>query len=146
MPESSSAGDLGRHLQLVQEHLPGDDGAGAAQRVVQHIDGRRRRDVADAVMVDDLQDLRFLDAVDRQRQFVMVDQDSPLAHRVQQVGTGDEADQAIVAVGDDRGAVVRFEHQLAQRPRSELYSPTVAGLGSMIDETGSDMSSSCTVA
>ena len=56
-----------------------DDRGRAAHGFVLEIDGVARRDVAEAVVVDDLEDLGLLDAVDGLALLVVVDQDDLLA-------------------------------------------------------------------
>mgnify|MGYP000753779413 CR=1 FL=1 len=69
-----------------------------------------RLDAAKAVMVDDLEDLGFLDALDCLAALIVVDEDDAVALRQHEIVAADEADEA--AVLEDRiVAIVRLFHR-----------------------------------
>ena len=55
--------DVPRNLNRVLHELQRDDGGRRADRHIHEEDGLRRGNIADAMMVDDLDDLGFIDAV-----------------------------------------------------------------------------------
>ncbi len=82
-----------------------DDGRGRADRQVEEEDRAGGLDVADAVVVDDLDDGRVLDAGGRLRGLVVVDEHHPPASATRHVGSREDADDPVGLVDDDRLAV-----------------------------------------
>ena len=91
----------------------GDDGVGAAHRLVADGDGLAGLNVRQAVGVDDAQDLRLLDAGDGLSQLVVVHQHHLLAPGLQQVVAGQRAHHLLVLVQNGVAAVAALEHHLA---------------------------------
>jgi hypothetical protein len=88
---AQSPGDLRfRGHALLPVHLQ-HDGGGAAHGLVAEEDGADGLHAADAVVVDDLQDVGLLKAVHTLVFLVVVHQDELLALQVQQVPAGDHA-------------------------------------------------------
>ena len=73
------------------QELHGNDGRGCANRVVQEFDGLQGGDGAEAVVVDDLDDLRFPDPVDGLRGLVVVEEDDGSPHIIEQGCPGQDA-------------------------------------------------------
>ena len=76
-----------------------DDRGRAADRLSMREDRLARLDAAEAMVVDDLEDLGFLDALDGLAALIVVDEDDAVALRQHEVVAADEADKA--AVFDD---------------------------------------------
>ena len=70
-------------------------------------------DVTDAVMVDDLQQVRLFHAFYRLRIFIVIDQDHLLVAIIEDVITREIAAQMIVVVDDRIAAVTALQHLLA---------------------------------
>src|SRR5699024_10703007 len=93
-------GDLGTDLHpLLVVHL-GDDGGGAAHRLVAEIDRAAGLQDADAVVVDDLQNLGLIKALHRLGSLVVVHQDDPPLAQVDDVAAADHAAVLAVLVQD----------------------------------------------
>ena len=88
----------------------GDDGVGAAHRLVAHGDGLPRLDVRQTVVVDDAQDLRLLDAGYGLGQLVVIHQHHLLAPGLQQVIPGQGADDLLLLVQNGVAAVAALQH------------------------------------
>ena len=90
----------------------GDDGVGAAHRLVAHMDGLAGLDIRQAVVVDDLQDVYLLQTGDGLGDLVVIHQNHLLAAGTQQMITGERAHHLLVLVHDRVAAVAAFEHLL----------------------------------
>ena len=91
----------------------GDDGGGAAHGLVAHPDGLAGLDIRQAVVVDDLQNLRLIQAGNGLGPLVVVHQHHALAPGTQQVIPGQGAHDFFVLVQHRVAAVAAFQHHLA---------------------------------
>src|SRR5699024_4922885 len=98
---------------LFLEHLV-EDGGRAAHRHVAEIDGAGGLQAADAVVVDDLQDIGLFQAVHGLGALVMIDEDQLFAVQVQQVAAGHHAAVFAVFVQDGKIAVPHAGHDFAR--------------------------------
>ena len=69
-------------------------------------------DIREAVMVDDLQDLRLLEAGHGLRDLVVIDQNDALSARLDEVIPGKRAHDLLVLVEDRIAAVTAFQDDL----------------------------------
>ena len=90
----------------------GDDGVGAAHRLVAHGDGLLGLDIRQAVMVNDLQDLHLFQAGDGLGGFVVIHQNHPLSPGPQQVEAGQGAHNLLVFVQHRVAAVAAVQQGL----------------------------------
>ena len=91
----------------------GDDGVGAAHRLIAHINGLAGLDICQTVVVDDLQYLRLIQARHGLGDLVMIHQHHLLAAGAQQVVAGQGAHDVFVFVQHGVAAVAALEHHLA---------------------------------
>src|SRR5699024_7579690 len=91
-----------------------DDGRRAAHRLVAEIHRPAGLQAADAVVVDDLKDLRLVQPVHGLRRFVVVAQDDLLAVQVEQVAAAHNAAVAAFFVQNREVAVPHAGHDLAR--------------------------------
>ena len=89
----------GGDFSVLHVHIR-DDGVGAAHRLVPHADRLDRLDISQTVMVDDLQNLRFVEPRDCLSHFVMVYQHHLFPLRTHQVVTGEYADDFLIIIQD----------------------------------------------
>ena len=104
---------MGRRRDAVLLIHGGDDGVGAAHRLVADGDRLPGLDVRQTVVVDDAQDLRLIDAGDGLGQLVVVNQHHLLAPRLQQVIPGQGAHHLLLVIQDGVAAVAALQHHLA---------------------------------
>ena len=104
---------IGRGHDAVFLIHTGDDGGGAAHGLVAHPDGLAGLDIRQAVVVDDLQNLRLIQARNGLGPLVVVHQHHALAPGAQQVIPGQSAHDFFVLVQHRVAAVAAFQHHLA---------------------------------
>jgi len=94
------AGDGRWQFDAVGEELLGDDGAGRSDGFVAEQDGLLRGEGAEAVVIDDFDDLDFAGALDGLGEFVVIDEDELAIHFPEEVGFGEDSDDAILVIDD----------------------------------------------
>ena len=90
----------------------GDDGVGAAHRLVADVDGLSGLDIRQTVMVNDGQDLRLLNAGHCLGQLVVVHQHHLLTAGTEQMVTGQGAHHFFLLVQHGIAAIAAFQHHL----------------------------------
>ncbi len=88
------AGERGRDIHAVLAELHGNERGRGADGAIEELDGVGRGHIGDAVMVDDLQDVRFLYARCGLAHLVVVHQDHVPTRRRGHIGARDDADGA----------------------------------------------------
>ena len=88
----------------------GDDGGGAAHRLVAHAHRLRGLNIRQTVVVDDLQNLRLLQTGHGLRHLVMVHQHHPLTAGTQQVIARQRAHHMLVFIQHRIAAETAFQH------------------------------------
>ena len=106
---------------LLAEHLVQNGGC-AAHRHIAEVDRPGSLQIADAVMVDDLQNIGFFQAVHSLLAFVVVHQNQLLAVQVQQVTAADHAAVLAVLVQNREVAVAHAGHDLAGVLNGRVYA------------------------
>ena len=91
----------------------GDDGIGAAHRLVADPDGLGGLDIRQTVVVDDLQNLRLIQTLYGLRPLIVVHQHHTLAPGAQQVIPGQRADNVLVLIQNGVGAETAFQNGVA---------------------------------
>ena len=120
------------HNAALEKHAR-NDGAGTADRLVAHVDGRVRLHLREAVVVDDFEYLRLLQTGDRLMQLVVIHQNHALSLGAQQVKARERADHAIVFIENGITAKAGFQRRfphvvqiIRQMKRDEIFSATDA--------------------
>ena len=98
-------------LDRVLHELQRNNSGRRADRHIHEEDGVRRRNIADAMMVDDLDDLGFIDAVSCLATFVMINEDDLTFRALCHVGTRDDADAVAFIVEHDAFAQLAHENR-----------------------------------
>lgn len=122
----------------------GDDGIGAAHRLVADPDGLSGLDIRQTVVVDDLQNLRLIQTLHGLRPLIVVHQHHTLAPGAQQVIPGQGANDLFVLVQHRVAAIAALQHHLPyvvnivrQMEADDVVSVARTGDGDgLIDETG----------
>ena len=104
---------MGRGHDAVLLIHGGDNGVGAAHRLVADVDGLAGLDIRQTVVIHDGQDLRLLDARHSLGQLVMIHQHHLLASWPQQMVTGQGADHLLLLIQHGIAAVAALQHHLA---------------------------------
>ena len=81
-----------------------DDGGGGADGAVDEVDGVVGGEVAELVVVDDLDDGELVEALDGEGELVVVDHDDVDVGLAVEVALVDDADDAAAVVDDGEGA------------------------------------------
>ena len=123
-------GDLRPYLDAVLIVHLGDDGGGAAYRLVAEIDRAAGLEAADAVVVDDLQDLSLVEALHGLGGLVVVHQDDAALAQGDDVAAADHAAVLAVLVEDGEVAVAHLGHHagdVGHRGHEGEFHDVVAG-------------------
>ena len=132
VPGQQQPGQLRRRAQAGIVDALGDERGGAADHVDGEADGRARRRVAQAVVIDDLDDVGLVDGADGLARLVVVNEDDLQAGRVERLALATDAHVAAVVV-DDPELIALLAHDAVQRVAHaavglELGHRAVAGL------------------
>ena len=102
---------LGGHDPPLLEH-PGHDGGGAAHRLIAEPDGIVGLDIRQAVVINDLQNIRLIQSGNGLSHLVVVHQHHPFAPRADQMEAGQGPHHLILLIQDRVAAVTALEHYL----------------------------------
>src|SRR5450756_1689693 len=101
-----------RHVHSVLRTQLSNNRARAPDRLVVEVDGAERGDVADTVMIDDLEDIGLLHAIDSLQCLIVVHENNLFARKPDEVGTGHYVHRMMQCIKNHGTTGGRVEHRL----------------------------------
>ena len=134
------------HQTSVLEH-GSDDGIGRAYGLVADVNGVAGLNISQAVVVDDLQDLRFFQTGNGLGSFVVVNQYHPLSSGTQQMVTGQNANDLLFFVQDGVAVFAELQHLLLNLIHTvfQVEANQILGTADTADGCGLEQQTGCAV-